>query len=62
MTQEEPTRLQGLLDRYLAEEPCAFDELIDHAALRLRSLARKMLARYPHVRRWEETDDVCRPH
>jgi RNA polymerase sigma factor (sigma-70 family) len=58
MTQEEPTRLQGLLDRYLADEPGAFDELIEHAALRLRSLARKMLARYPHVRRWEETDDV----
>jgi RNA polymerase sigma-70 factor (ECF subfamily) len=58
MTQEEPTRLQRLLERYLADEPGAFDELIEHATLRLRSLARKMLARYPHVRRWEETDDV----
>lgn len=55
---DEPTQLQQLLDRYLAEEPNAFGELIEYATLRLRSLARKMLARYPHVRRWEETDDV----
>lgn len=55
---EESTQLQILLDRFLADEPGAFDELIEHASLRLRSLARKMLARYPHVRRWEETDDV----
>ena len=55
---EESTQLQLLLDRFLADEPNAFDELIEHASLRLRSLARKMLARYPHVRRWEETDDV----
>ena len=55
---DESTRLQHLLDRYLADDHGAFDELIEYATLRLRSLARKMLARYPHVRRWEETDDV----
>ena len=47
-----------LLDRYLSDEAGAFDELVEYATRRLRSLARKMLARYPHVRRWEETDDV----
>lgn len=53
----ESTELQYLLDRY-QDDPAAFDALIDHAGLRLRSMTRKMLARYPHVRRWEETDDV----
>ena len=52
------TKLQLLLNRYLDDQPDAFDELIDYAANRLRALARKMLARYPHVRRWEETDDI----
>jgi RNA polymerase sigma-70 factor (ECF subfamily) len=32
--------------------------LIEHACERLRLLAHRMLRRYPHVRRWEETDDV----
>lgn len=61
-SRDETTRLQYLLDRYQfaneAEQTHAFDDLIDYASRRLRSLARKMLARYPHVRRWEETDDV----
>ena len=55
---DDSTQLQRLLDRYLDDEPAAFDELIQYATLRLRALARKMLARYPRVRRWEETDDV----
>jgi RNA polymerase sigma-70 factor (ECF subfamily) len=33
-------------------------QLIEHSCERLRGLARKMLRRYPKVRRWEETDDV----
>jgi len=61
-SRDESSRLQHLLDRYRsadeADQAYAFDDLIDYASLRLRSLARKMLARYPHVRRWEETDDV----
>jgi len=32
--------------------------LIEHACERLRLLAHRMLRRYPHVHRWEETDDV----
>lgn len=57
-SRDESTHLQQLLDRYQADQPHAFDDLIEYASKRLRSLARKMLARYPHVRRWEETDDV----
>lgn len=56
------TQLHGLLEQYLSAQgegdSEAFNELMDYAAKRLRSLARKMLARYPHIRRWEETDDV----
>lgn len=54
---DDTTHLDVLLDRYLSDE-ASFDELVDYAARRLRALARTMLARYPHVRRWEETDDV----
>ena len=54
---DDTTELQRLIDRYLADET-ASDELIQYASRRLRALTRKMLARYPHVRRWEETDDV----
>lgn len=32
--------------------------LIEHAEARLHLLARRMLRRFPKVRRWEETDDV----
>jgi RNA polymerase sigma-70 factor (ECF subfamily) len=32
--------------------------LIEHACERLHLLAHRMLRRYPHVHRWEETDDV----
>jgi RNA polymerase sigma-70 factor (ECF subfamily) len=49
---------RNLLQRAAAEEPGAFDALAMHASDRLRALAHRMLARYPHVRRWEETDDV----
>lgn len=55
---DESTQLQRLLDRFLEDDADISDELIDHAMSRLRALARRMLARYPHVRRWEETDDV----
>ena len=44
---DDTPQLQRLIDRYLAEEPDAFDELIEYTALRLRALTRKMLARYP---------------
>ena len=55
---DQSSEFQFLLDRMLADEPGAFDELALAATERLRNLARTMLRRYPHVRRWEDTDDV----
>jgi RNA polymerase sigma-70 factor (ECF subfamily) len=48
------TQLQTLLDQ---ENP-DYDELIERASERLLRLTRKMLGSYPHLRRWEGTDDV----
>jgi RNA polymerase sigma factor (sigma-70 family) len=41
-----------------AGDQTARARLVEHSCERLRGLARKMLRRYPKVRRWEETDDV----
>jgi RNA polymerase sigma-70 factor (ECF subfamily) len=50
--------LQGWIDRLRAGDESARQGLLDCASQRLRQMARKMLRRYPRVRRWEETDDV----
>jgi RNA polymerase sigma factor (sigma-70 family) len=50
--------LQGCLDRVRAGDPGATDDLLEHSNERLRILTRRMLSRFPNVRRWEETDDV----
>lgn len=47
-----------LIERANQGDALAFDELITHVSRRLCSIAHGMLAKYPHVRRWEETDDV----
>ncbi len=41
-----------------AGDESAFDELIAHVSRRLCAIAHRMLDKYPHVRRWEQTDDV----
>src|SRR5271157_1059703 len=46
------------LELMRAGDQTARQRLIEHSCERLRGLARKMLHRYPKVRRWEETDDV----
>jgi RNA polymerase sigma factor (sigma-70 family) len=51
-------QLQFWIDRLHAGDMTARQGLLDCAAGRLRQLSRKMLRRYPRVRRWEETDDV----
>jgi RNA polymerase sigma-70 factor (ECF subfamily) len=48
----------GWLDLMRAGDATARQRLIEHSCERLRGLARKMLRRWPKVRRWEETDDV----
>ena len=48
------TQLQSLLDQ---DDP-DYDELIERASDRLLKLTRRMLRNYPHLHRWEGTDDV----
>jgi RNA polymerase sigma-70 factor (ECF subfamily) len=49
---------QDLLERHRAGDPSAREGLINLAQERFIALARAMLRRHPHVRRWEETDDL----
>src|SRR5262249_19646942 len=47
------------LDRLRGGDAAARDELLAHAAERLRRLARKLLRDdFARLRRWEETDDI----
>ena len=51
--------LRLCLDRLRAGDATARDELLAHAADRLRRLTRKLLRDdFDRLRRWEETDDV----
>src|SRR3954451_10155322 len=49
---------RDLLERHRAGDPSAREGLIELARGRFVALARAMLRRRPHVRRWEETDDL----
>lgn len=50
--------LAGCLDRLAAGDLAARDTIIELVGERLRILAHRMIARFPNVRRWEETDDL----
>jgi RNA polymerase sigma factor (sigma-70 family) len=52
------TELQLLLDGWAEGDVAARDRLLDRAGQRLLALTRRMLRGYPHLRRWEQTDDV----
>ena len=52
------TEAGDLLERLRAGDISARSSLIALAQGRFAALARAMLRRYPHVRRWEETDDL----
>ncbi len=52
------TQFQRLLDGWAAGDDAARNQLLERAAQRLLKLTRRMLHNYPHLRRWEETDDV----
>jgi RNA polymerase sigma factor (sigma-70 family) len=52
------TEAGDLLVRLRAGDPAARGSLIVLAQRRFAALAHVMLRRYPHVRRWEETDDL----
>jgi RNA polymerase sigma-70 factor (ECF subfamily) len=50
--------MQAWIDRLRGGDAAARNELLNAACERLRQITRKMLRRYPRVRRWEQTDDV----
>src|SRR4051794_11303289 len=52
------TEAGDLLGRLRAGDDSARERLIALAEERFVALARAMLRRYPHVRRWEQTDDL----
>ncbi len=52
------TEAGELLDRLRAGDDSARERLIALAQGRFLALARAMLRRHPHVRRWEQTDDL----
>ena len=52
------SQILSLLEQAGAGSPAALDALLRGQADRLTQLARRMLWRYPGVKRWAETDDV----
>lgn len=58
MTDSNPTPIQACFERLNAGDLTARAELLRLTMDRLLAMVRKMLARYPGVRRWEESDDV----
>lgn len=52
------TQLQGLIDLANRGDQQARSLLLDHACERLLALTKRMLAGYPSLKRWEQTDDV----
>jgi len=52
------TQIRRCLDQLNAGEESAREQLVSQACQWLQGRARMMLRSYPHVRRWEETDDV----
>ena len=53
-----PAALSACLDRLAAGDLDARGAVIEACSDRLRTLASRMLSRFPHVRRWDDTDDV----
>jgi RNA polymerase sigma factor (sigma-70 family) len=50
--------LSQWLERLRQGDEAARREVINHACERLETLTRRMLRRYPRLRRWEQTGDV----
>jgi len=55
---EHVAQTQFLLNQAAEGDEQAYDNLLARASDRLMKLTRKMLRRYPNLRRWEQTDDV----
>lgn len=58
MSLSSTVQLQDCLARWRAGDEQAREELLRHANERLQRLTRKMMRDYPHLQRWEQTDDV----
>lgn len=58
MTVGELTQYRSWIGRLDAGDRSAVDEMLVHYERRLNHLSRLMLAKFPRVRRWEETGDV----
>jgi RNA polymerase sigma-70 factor (ECF subfamily) len=54
----DPSKLTSCLERLAGGDLAARDAIIELCADRLRTLAHRMLSRFPKVRRWDDTDDV----
>lgn len=50
--------IEASIEELAAGDQAARDQLMALACDRMRSIAHRMLRRFPNVRRWEETDDV----
>lgn len=50
--------VDACLVRLAAGDLASRDRIVELCAARLRTLASRMLARFPRVRRWDDTDDV----
>lgn len=55
---DQTSEADDLLERHRAGDASAREDLIRLAQRRFTALARAMLRRYPHLRRWEQTDDL----
>lgn len=55
---DQTTRIQAMIERLLAGEESAREELINCTWQRIMRLTRKIFRDFPNVRRWEQTEDV----
>jgi RNA polymerase sigma factor (sigma-70 family) len=58
MCLDDTARIRLWIERLRMGDESAVNELLVHFERRLLRLTRKMLGRYPGVRRWEQTEDV----
>ena len=56
--EDQTTRIQAMIERLLAGEESAREELINCTWQRIMRLTRKIFRDFPNVRRWEQTEDV----
>jgi len=58
VSQGTDTQVQKLIDRDPRTDEAAREGLLHHACDRLLRLTRRSFRKYPHLQRWEATDDV----